>query len=174
MARSKYDLSNTAIRIFLQNVGKFYDSQGFEPFVPKVAQVDDLLTFFGYECCYCDTAISRKTISLDHLIPMNKVALGLHAWGNVVPCCKLCNNEKQQKAWKDFIEIKSVPDQVEIRRIKIEEFIKIKQYDPNLNLHDYAGNLYEDVGAVTMALIDLRYKQAEAGIKQLLEPKINL
>jgi len=42
------------------------------------------------------------------------------------------------------------------------------KYDPNLDLHEYAGNLYEDVGEVSMTLINLRYKQAEEGIKKLL------
>lgn len=43
-----------------------------------------------------------------------------------------------------------------------------KNYDPTLNLHEYAGNLYEDIGEVAMTLIKLRYKQAEEGIKQLI------
>ena len=172
MARSKSDISNSAIRIFLQDVGKFYDEQrGFEPFGPKVGQVTELLNFFNSECCYCGVPISKKTISLDHLIPMNKGSLGLHAWGNVVPCCAQCNNEKQQKAWNDFLDGKAVADLRELRRSKINEFINQKKYDPNLNLHEYADNLYEDVGAVSMTLIHLRYKQAENGIKQMLNPK---
>ena len=172
MARSKYDIANSAIRIFLQDVGKFYDqARGYEPFVPKVGQVDELLIFFGSTCCYCGAAITRKSISLDHLIPMNKGALGLHAWGNVVPCCQPCNNEKQQTNWEDFLARKSHPQSIENRRIKIRDFVLDKKYDPNLNLHEYADNLYEDVGAVAMTLIQLRYKQAEAGIKQLLGSK---
>lgn len=169
MARSRYDIANTAIRIFLQEVGRYYDkARGFEPFVPKVGQKDELLDFFGHACCYCKTPLSRATISLDHLIPMNKGALGLHAWGNVVPCCKDCNNEKQQTEWRSFLSRKSPATEVDDRASMIEEFVAQKQYDPNLNLHEYAGNLYEDVGAVAMTLIDLRYKQAEAGIQQLL------
>ncbi|MFA6121816.1 MAG: HNH endonuclease [Sideroxydans sp.] len=171
MARSKSDIANSAIRIFLQDVGKYYDeARGLEPFVPKVGQVDELLDYFRNECCYCGTQISRQTISLDHLIPMNKSTLGLHAWGNVVPCCQSCNNEKQQKGWSEFLEMKAESDTSFSRRKRIEEFVASKKYDPNLNLHEYADNLYEDVGAVAMTLIHLRYKQAEEGIKQLLGP----
>ncbi len=108
MARSKSHISNSAIRIFLQDVGKFYDeARGFEPFVPKIAQKDELLDYFNHQCCICGTQIDRKSLSKDHLIPMNKTSLGLHAWGNVVPCCSPCNNEKQQKPWQDFIQLKS-------------------------------------------------------------------
>lgn len=169
MARSKSDISNSAIRIFLQDVGKFYDEErGFEPFGPKVAQKDELLEFFGYQCCFCGTTIDRKSLSQDHLIPMNKSALGLHAWGNVVPCCSPCNNEKQQRSWREFLASKVIieaPARVKL----IEEFVASKNYDPTLNLHEFADNLYEDVGQVAMTLINLRYKQAQDSIKKLLE-----
>jgi len=168
MARSKSDIANSAIRIFLQSVGKFYDqARGFEPFVPRVGQKNELLEFFSYQCCYCGAAIDSRSLSQDHLIPMNKSTLGLHAWGNVVPSCKNCNNEKQQTPWRDFLASKVGVDAVQ-REKRIEDFICSKNYDPSLDLHEYAGNLYEDVGEVAMTLIDLRYKQAEDGIKRLL------
>ena len=169
MGRSKSDISNSAIRIFLQDVGKFYDqARGFEPFGPKVAQKDELLDFFDGECCFCGTPIDKKSLSQDHLIPMNKSSLGLHAWGNVVPCCSPCNNQKQQKPWQQFIEIKAGDKSME--RIKrIEKFVQLKNYDPALNLHEFADNLYEDIGAVAMTLINLRYKQAQDAVKELLE-----
>ena len=168
MARSKSDISNSAIRIFLQEVGKYYDeARGFEPFGPKVAQKDELLDFFGSKCCFCNADITRKSLSQDHLIPMNKTALGLHAWGNVVPCCSNCNNEKQQRPWQEFLKHKN-SIQYEEKLELINSFVTAKKYDPNLNLHEYADNLYEDIGEVAMTLINLRYKQAQDGIKQLL------
>lgn len=171
MARSKSDISNSAIRIFLQDVGKFYDeARGFEPFGPKVAQKTELLDYFNNECCFCGVAITRQSLSQDHLIPMNKTYLGLHAWGNVVPCCSLCNNEKQQRPWLDFL-ISKAGDKASERERKILDFVKLKMYDPSLDLHDYADNLYEDVGQVAMTLISLRYKQAENAIKSLLKEK---
>ena len=168
MARSKSDISNSAIRIFLQDVGKYYDeARNLEPFVPKVGQKDELLDYFNSQCCYCAEPITRTTLSQDHLIPMNKSSLGLHAWGNVVPCCAGCNNEKQQRPWQEFTQCKA-KENAPARIAKIQEFVKFKNYDPSLNLHEYAGNLYEDIGEVAMALIKLRYKQAQEGIKQLL------
>jgi hypothetical protein len=168
MARSKSDISNSAIRIFLQDVGKYYDeARGFEPFGPKVAQKIELLDFFNHQCCFCGTEINRKLLSQDHLIPMNKSALGLHAWGNVVPCCQPCNNEKQQKPWLHFLVIKAGSN-APARKQRINDFVTSKNYDPALNLHEFADNLYEDVGQVAMTLINLRYKQAQEGIKNLL------
>ena len=168
MARSKSDISNSAIRIFLQEVGKFYDqARGFVPFGSKVVHKDELLSFFSHGCCFCGEQITRKSLSQDHLVPMNKTSLGLHAWGNVVPCCSACNSEKQQKHWRDYLIIKA-GELAKVRIKRIDEFVKSKNYDPNLDLHEYADNLYEDVGQVAMTLIDLRYKQAQDGIKRLL------
>ena len=42
------------------------------------------------------------------------------------------------------------------------------RYNPNLNLHKYADNLYEDIGAVALTLIKLRYNQAEEEIKKVV------
>ncbi len=171
MARSKSDIANAAIRIFLQDVGKYYDqARGFEPFGPKVAQKKELLAHVDHSCCFCGVEIDAKTLSQDHLIPMNKASLGLHAWGNVVPCCRPCNNEKQQRPWKEFLAEKA-PEYLEGRTAKIESFVAAKKYDPNLDLHEYADNLYQDVGEVALTLIQLRYKQAERRIQALLDLK---
>ena len=126
MARSKSDISNSAIRIFLQDVGRFYDqARNYEPFIPKVGQKEELLKFFDHSCCYCGVSIDRNSLSQDHLIAMNKTALGLHAWGNVVPCCTDCNNEKQQKPWREFAVAKAGP-LAEARIQRIAEFVASK------------------------------------------------
>ena len=169
MAKSKSDISNNAIRIFLQMVGHFYDeARGHSKFVPNKGQKQELLEFFDHQCCYCGRLITVDTLSQDHLIPMNKEHLGLHAWGNVVPCCKDCNNAKQHAGWSEFLATQAKGKTLEDRRNKILLFVENRRYDPNLQLRDYAGNLYEDVGVVAMTLIQLRYKQAEDAITQLL------
>ncbi len=167
MGRTKSDISNSAIRIFLQDVGKYYDeARGFEPFVPKIKQKEELLSYFNNQCCFCGAKINSKSLSQDHLIPMKKASLGLHAWGNVVPCCKACNNEKQQKPWTDFI-IQKAGDKTTYRIKVVKDFVKSEKYDPTLNLHQIADNLYEDVGQVAMTLIRLRFNQAQNQIKAL-------
>lgn len=169
MASSKSDIANSAIRIFLQHVGKFYDKErGFEPFGPKKSQKGELLEYFEHRCCYCGIEIGVATLSQDHLVPMNKKHLGLHAWGNVVPCCGSCNNSKNQQPWRDFLAGVSTAEDRNEREQRIEQFIKSKNYNPDLNLQEFAGNLYQDVGAVAMTLIELRYKQAEEAIRTAL------
>lgn len=170
MARTKSDISNSAIRIFLQRVGQFYDKErGFDRFIPTRVQKEEILTYFEGNCCYCGRKISVSTMSLDHLIPMNKVYLGLHSWGNVVPCCNACNNEKHQKHWHEFLSTKASGKMYQDRKKKIQRFIKHRRYNPNLELSEFADRLYEDVGEVAMTIIELRLKQAEGAIRKLLD-----
>ena len=57
------------------------------------------------------------------------------------------------------------------RVAQIRKFVRDKAYDPNLNLHEYADNLYQDVGEVALTLIRLRYKQAQQMIRELIGEK---
>jgi hypothetical protein len=151
-------------------VGEFYDKErGLEKFVPTKSQKEELLEYFNGRCCHCGRGMSASDLSMDHLVQVNKDTLGLHAWGNVVPCCGSCNNEKQQQDWQVFLKSKAHGETFHQREEKIKQFVQNKKYDPNLNLEEFAGNLYEDVGAVAMALIELRLKQAEGAIKRLLK-----
>ena len=101
MARSKSDISNSAIRIFLQEVGKYYDrSRGFDPFGPKKAQKVELLAYFDNECCFCGKRLDVRSLSQDHLVPMNKATLGLHAgvmWFLVVQAVIMKSNKRPGK-----------------------------------------------------------------------------
>ena len=168
MPKSKSDISNSALRIFLQRVGKYYDElRGLDEFKPTSKQKLEILNFFNERCCYCNLKIDVSSMTVDHLIPMNKESLGLHAWGNGVPCCGKCNSQKHFKRWENYLEKICTPIQYSRRESKIKAFLAKYKYEPNLQLEIIANNLYQDVGAVAMTLIDLRFKQAEAVINQI-------
>lgn len=167
MPRSQSDLSNTAIRIFLQNVGSFYDTErGFEPFKPNVKQKLKVYEFFDSRCAYCGVLLDLDLSTLDHLIPLNRTALGLHAWGNVVACCRHCNKEKHFNNRLEFLTIKA-GRRAKQRRDRILAFVEHYRYRPELGLHAIAQNLYEDVGEVGMTLLRLRFRQAQEIIRAI-------
>lgn len=167
MPRSQSDLSNTAIRIFLQNVGSFYDTErGLEPFKPTKRQKQEVYDFFKGCCAYCGEILNQDLSTLDHLIPLNRTALGLHAWGNVVACCRHCNKDKHFNNWVDFLRSKA-GDQFTTRYQRIEEFVSYYRYKPELGLHTIAQNLYQDVGEVGMTLLRLRFQQAQDVIREI-------
>ena len=164
MARSKSDISNAAIRMFLQEVGRVYDqARGFEQYKSGRSQKQDLLTYFENTCCYCGASIDLSSMSEDHMIPINKTDLGLHCWGNVVPSCGNCNKTKHLKHWEQYLEKVCGRNKKEysIRHSKLLAFVEKYRYQPDIHLQHIASDLYEDVGEVASTLIRLRLKQAE-------------
>src|SRR5207249_3862868 len=88
---------------FLRRVGIQYDlSRGFTPFSGRV-HMHEVRAFFGDKCCYCGRAVAVGWTK-DHLIPINKTSCGLHAWGNVVSCCRECNALKHYGAWTEYVK----------------------------------------------------------------------
>jgi 5-methylcytosine-specific restriction protein A len=45
-------------------------------------------------CYYCGCSIQPKELTMDHIVPIARG--GKTTKGNVVPCCKECNNKKKQ------------------------------------------------------------------------------
>ncbi len=45
-------------------------------------------------CHYCGRPFSAKELTMDHVVPVSRG--GKTTKGNVVPCCKECNNAKKQ------------------------------------------------------------------------------
>jgi hypothetical protein len=89
MPRGRADLANTALRIFLQEMGAAYDEErGLKPYGGR-KDFPEVRAFFDDRCCYCGDALVAGRVAQDHLIPVNKAGLGLHAWGNVVPACQV-------------------------------------------------------------------------------------
>lgn len=159
MARARADIANTALRIFLQEMGVAYDEErglapykGGKDFLKLRATFDD-------KCCYCGNPFEAGRPAVqDHLIPMNKTDLGLHAWGNIVPACHDCNAKKQGNDWRDFIIQRAGPNAAE-RHARMKSFLDEYRYRPSLDLREVATELYEEVGSIAMTLIGAKIKR---------------
>ncbi|MBF0287657.1 MAG: HNH endonuclease [SAR324 cluster bacterium] len=56
-------------------------------------------------CYYCKKTFPAKSLTMDHLIPL--VRGGKSTKGNIVPCCKECNNHKKYLLpveWEEYLE----------------------------------------------------------------------
>jgi hypothetical protein len=164
MARARADIANTAVRIFLQEMGKLHDEERKLPPYRK-SDFATVREFFGNRCCYCDTAFDSTTAAhQDHLIPINRTDLGLDAWGNVVPACRGCNNKKQGADWRDFI-IRRAGEHAAERHARVTAFLAKYKYHPDLHrIRAVAEALSDESAALGMTLID-------AKIRRLREPK---
>jgi 5-methylcytosine-specific restriction endonuclease McrA len=56
-------------------------------------------------CHYCGRSFSPRQLTMDHIVPISRG--GKTTKGNVVPCCKECNNAKKQLLaleWEAYIK----------------------------------------------------------------------
>ena len=49
----------------------------------------------GYKCQYCGKALSKNSLTIDHVIPRTQG--GKNKWDNTVTSCFSCNNKKDNK-----------------------------------------------------------------------------
>jgi NMD protein affecting ribosome stability and mRNA decay len=120
----------------------------------------EVLDFFNGRCCFCGTELTVSRVCGDHLVPINKKDLGLHAWGNIVPACNPCNSKKHGSDWRDFIIERAGSDAAE-RHQRMREFLEAYPYDPQYDLGSIVADLYVEVGAIAMALIQEKIKRTK-------------
>ncbi len=56
-------------------------------------------------CYYCKEKIKPSELTMDHIIPL--IRGGRSTKGNLVPCCKSCNNRKKHQLlieWEDYLK----------------------------------------------------------------------
>ncbi len=139
-------------------MGAAYDlERGLQPYQGKDFPL--VRSFFDERCCYCAAELNPKRVAQDHLDPMNKSALGLHAWGNVVAACQDCNHDKQGTPWRDFLIQRAKSDAVD-RHTRLSAFIAKYKYNPDTTkLRIVAEELYDEVGSIAMTLINAKVKR---------------
>ncbi len=164
MPRGRPDIANTAVRIFLHEMGVAYDEERQREPYKKAKHFQTVKDFFDNRCCYCGVEFSTAVPAVeDHLIPTNKTDLGLHAWGNIVPACRECNAKKQGGDWRDFIIQRAGPDAAE-RHTKMRAFLDQYNYSPAQDLRSVTGELYDEVGEIAMTLIKAKIKRIRGNL----------
>lgn len=144
--RSFADVPNRIVRLFLQEAGRQYDSnRGY----PKFGSMTPaLIERFDGRCAYCGEPPPPKLVE-EHLVPINRASVGLHAWGNVVPACKICNDIKRHLPWADH------PQLDDARHAAITKYIVDYAYDPDVReLQTVLERLYRLADSQTRALVD--------------------
>jgi hypothetical protein len=114
---------------------------------------------------------STHKLEQDHLVPINKSQLGLHAWGNIVPVCKDCNSKKADEDWKTYLnEVSTVIAGARETRLKL--FIRSYRYEPDLTpIGDAVEELYEESGEIIDKLIALKLSRASRRMGLRADPK---
>jgi 5-methylcytosine-specific restriction endonuclease McrA len=63
----------------------------------------------NFKCFYCDCGLTKKTRTIDHIIPLSKG--GRHCVDNLVPCCKHCNSSKHNKLFTEWDVIENLSEE---------------------------------------------------------------
>ena len=159
MPRGRADIANTALRIFLQELGAAYDEERGFPAYESRKHFAEVRAFFDDRCCYCGAELLAGRVAQDHLIPMNKASLGLHAWGNIVPACQDCNAKKHGREWHAYL-VRRAGSEATDRYDRVTRFIDHYRYRPDpRDLRDVAEELYAEVGTIAMSLIAMKVKR---------------
>ena len=145
-------------------MGRAYDEERDLPPYTGRQHFPKVRAFFEERCCYCGVAFATTPPHQDHLIPVNKTDLGLHAWGNIVPACQECNAKKHGSDWRDFIVQRAGADARE-RHAKVRAFIEEYRYAPAFDLRDTAEELYAEVGSISVTLINEKIKPSGRRIR---------
>ncbi len=88
-----YDLAESDLKQERRKARELRDSQWWKRQVAKG------------RCHYCGAATPPKTLTMDHIVPIARG--GKSSKGNVVPCCKACNNAKKQllpMEWEAYLK----------------------------------------------------------------------
>lgn len=75
------------------------------------AQWDAVVAEFDNSCAYCGAG---GPLVMDHVVPINRKALGEHHLGNLVPACRPCNVAKADQDYRAFLG----PDSDKLRVIE--------------------------------------------------------
>lgn len=105
--------------------------------------------YFNNECAYCGAG---GDLVIEHAIPINKVSLGEHRLGNMVPSCKVCNSKKADKDYKTFL------GDNQSRIEKIEEYMDSRDYVPlgeNEQVAKILEMAYEEVAFISKRYIEI-------------------
>ncbi|WP_232472839.1 HNH endonuclease [Vibrio anguillarum] len=105
--------------------------------------------YFNHQCSYCGES---KELVIEHAIPINKVYLGDHRLGNLVPSCRECNSAKASKDFREFLEGRD--DKIKA----IESYMDEKNYVPLENNEQVSMILemaYREVGTVAERYITI-------------------
>lgn len=162
--RSVSDVPNRVVRIFLERAGEQYDQA--RKLAPYRKIDKQLIARFNGLCAYCNKA---NWAVEEHIVPINREAVGLHAWGNVVPACRPCNERKKGGSWREFLrELHAKSQDRDEAALRIQTFIDDYGYSPDTTeLRNVAQKLYELVDTQTRALLEFAVAAAKPATASL-------
>lgn len=162
---TRQDASNAAVRAALTLLGERRDAAilGLAPGDLRGKKIRAaLIDEFENRCAYCEKKLG-ESFDVDHLVPMNRSALGLHMYGNLVPACKPCNSAKKAKTLEEFIRETALPNGKRIQA-KLEK--RATKFGANLD----SKKVRQIIGHLYKLISDTILKESELALRILPAP----
>lgn len=155
------DAANIFVRCLLSDIGAI--AGGFTK-----QDWERTLAYFGYQCAYTGKNLTSEDAVMDHVIPHNREACGLHVYGNLIPASKEANSAKSSQDFRDFLrnDTNCLGDMSETEREErirsIERFMADSGYEQNMEkLKDLQLFCYKEYEMIkTMCEANKKYFQA--------------
>ena len=162
---TRQDASNAAVRAALTLLGERRDAAvlGLAPGDLRGKKIRaSLKDEFENRCAYCEKKLG-DSFDVDHLVPMNRTALGLHMYGNLVPACKPCNSTKKAKTVAVFFAESHLPNG---KRIQAKLQKRATKFGADLD----SNKVRKIVGDLYKLISDTILKESELALKILPAP----
>lgn len=140
------DVANLFIRCLLSDAGLQLGSFNKKDW-------ENTLRYFDYKCAYTGEPLTENTAVMDHLIPHNKTSVGLHLYGNIIPCTAQANATKRHLTLEEFFNSNQPvlshlsPDEKTSKLNKIRSFVGESKYEEKVariqDLTTYCNAQYE-------------------------------
>ncbi len=140
------DVANLFIRCLLSDAGVQLGSFNKKDW-------DNTLAYFENKCAYTGEPLTAKTAVMDHLVSHNRTSIGLHLYGNIIPCTAQANAAKRHLSLQEFFDSNptvlshlSAEEKAEKLK-KIKGFVKESKYEEKVSrikdLATYCNAQYE-------------------------------
>lgn len=116
-ARYRGNAIGNSQNLFIRNILSNLGNESFSE-----SDWNETKNYFDNKCAYC--GMENENLVMEHAIPINKLDLGEHRLGNLVPSCKECNNKKHHANYRNFLV--NQPEEL----AKIQEYMEQKSYSP--------------------------------------------
>ncbi len=162
---ARQNSSNAAVRAALTILGERRDAAvlGFAPGNLRGKKIREaLLEEFANCCAYCEVELNNE-FHIDHLVPMNRISLGLHMYGNLVPACESCNGAKKALPLEVFIQESGIPNGTQIHSKLQARAAKYGADLDSMQVKQLMEDLYQKIS-------DLILQESERAFKLLPAP----
>ncbi len=125
------------------------------------AHWQEVIESFAGQCAYCG---AHGELVMDHVVPINKQALGEHRIGNLVPACRSCNAKKGGRDFREFLSQNSVRISAIETHMAKHAYVPISENEKLQNIIELAHQDVRQLADRYSAIINTVLQDEQSGV----------